>query len=488
MAGNGAFHAAVCDAPADDNNLFSDGGVFYGDDPFGHVMPLFMLHIVVIVFTSRAVYLLLRPLRQPRLVCDIISGVLLGPTLPSLLSRLLSFFHRVFAMEGAPDYSHIKQRYMDAMFRTDNVSLMRSVASYGFMLQLFLISVKTDPSNIWRCGKKAFAIGVSCMVMPFAVLNLLSWFFEVQHVPDDGGRTVAAVAGVGDPNALVTIASLVSDTMFPVVAEILAELRLLNTELGRLALSVSMIIDYGWSLTITIATVVMRTMYEQALPLVYSALGIVAMIVFLLFVFRPWVRWIVRQTPKDGRIAEGQVLMVLLVVMAMGAVSETFGARVTDGPIIMGLLVPSASPLAVAIAEKVEVIATGLMLPLAFLNAGMLTDFSTIEHPKVFLGLQLFMLAGYVIKFFAAMAPAVYYNMPVGKAALLGLMLNFTGLMQLLIYVDSLYSQVIQPEAYAAIIVVIVAVTAICSYLVAKLYDPLTPNKTVAYRKLKHLD
>lgn len=438
----------------------------------------------------------------------------MGPTLPSLLSRLLSFFHHVFDVEGAPDYSHIKQRYMDAMFRTDNVSLMRSVASYGFMLQLFLISVKTDPSNIWRCGKKAFAIGVSCMVMPFAVLNLLSWFFEVRYVPDDGGRTVAAVAGVGDPNALVTIASLVSDTMFPVVAEILAELRLLNTELGRLALSVSMIIDYGWSLTITIANVVMRTMYDQAAPLVYSALGIVAMIVFLLFVFRPWVRWIVRRTPKDGRIAEGQVLMVLLVVMAMGAVSETFGARVTDGPIIMGLLVPTASPLAVAIAEKVEVIATGLMLPLAFLNAGMLTDFSTVEHPKVFLGLQLFMLAGYVIKFFAAMAPAVYYNMPVRKAALLGLMLNFTGLMQLLIYVDSLYSQVpntcqskladkvrhranlslllilqmIQPEAYAAIIVIIVAVTAICSYLVAKLYDPLKSNKKVAYRKLKHLD
>ncbi|RRT62857.1 hypothetical protein BHM03_00021366 [Ensete ventricosum] len=82
MAGNGAFHAAVCDAPADDNNLFSDGGVFYGDDPFGHVMPLFMLHIVVIVFTSRAVYLLLRPLRQPRLVCDIIVMLLSISFLP----------------------------------------------------------------------------------------------------------------------------------------------------------------------------------------------------------------------------------------------------------------------------------------------------------------------------------------------------------------------------------------------------------------------
>lgn len=46
----------------------------------------------------------------------------------------------------------------------------------------------------------------------------------------------------------------------------------------------------------------------------------------------------------------------------------------------------------------------------------------------------------------------------------------------------------IQPEAYAAIIVIIVAVTAICSYLVAKLYDPLKSNKKVAYRKLKHLD
>ncbi|CAL9135421.1 unnamed protein product [Musa textilis] len=472
-----------CKQPPD---VFSNG-VFYQDNPVGHVFPLFLLQIVLIVFTSHAIHLVLRPLKQPRVVSYMIGGILLGPTFPYLLTRAFTLFHYTFAFGGAaPKYEDIKAGYLDVVFRDEGVSLLRTAAYLGLDLHFFMICVKTNPRQMLQFGKKAFVIAVSAVVVPLFILSQMKSLFKVQRG--------VVIEGIGSRLALDYVSMAVSMTTFPVVADILSELRLLNTELGRLTIAASMINDIGTSACLIIRTFVRRCLRMQLsfLEAAQKMTGYVILIVLLVFVFDPWARWIVSRTPKGGRVWEGHILMIMLAACAMGAFSDAFLLSHWEGPVYMGLLMPDGPPLGTALVDRANFVPTELLLPLIFLNAGRWIDFTMINHPTVFVGLVLYMFAGYAAKVLAVMVPAIYWNISVRNAAMLGLMLNFNGLGQIASYMtyadQHSVKALLLPQAYVAAILSCMTMTVISSTLVAIFYDPLNARHVMGCRTLQHLE
>ncbi|CAL9086602.1 unnamed protein product [Musa acuminata var. zebrina] len=466
--------------------LFSNG-VFYQDNPVGHVFPLFLLQIVLIVFTSHAIHLVLRPLKQPRVVSYMIGGILLGPTFPYLLTRAFTLSHYIFALGGAaPNYEDVKAGYLDVVFRDEGVSLLRTVAYLGLDLHFFMICVKTNPRQMLQFGKKAFVIAVSAVVVPLFILSQMKSLFKVQRG--------IVIEGIGSRLALDYISMAVSMTTFPVVADILSELRLLNTELGRLTIAASMINDIGTSACLIIRALVRKClrMHLSFLEAAQKMTGYIFLIVLLVFVFDPWARLIVSRTPKGGRVWEGHILMIMLAACAMGAFSDAFLLSHWEGPVYMGLLMPDGPPLGTALLDRANFVPTELLLPLIFLNAGRWIDFTMINHPTVFVGLVLYMFAGYAAKVLAVMVPAIYWNISVRNAAMLGLMLNFNGLGQIasyMTYADQ-YSEkaLLLPQAYVAAILSCMTMTVISSTLVAIFYDPLNARHVMGCRTVQHLE
>jgi hypothetical protein len=51
-------------------------GIFYGANPLDYSFTLVLLEIIIVLVTSRIIRLLLKPLKQPRIVSDIIVSVL----------------------------------------------------------------------------------------------------------------------------------------------------------------------------------------------------------------------------------------------------------------------------------------------------------------------------------------------------------------------------------------------------------------------------
>jgi len=47
-------------------------GIWQGDDPLHHSLPLFLIQLLIITLTSRALYVLIRPLRQPMVLSEIL--------------------------------------------------------------------------------------------------------------------------------------------------------------------------------------------------------------------------------------------------------------------------------------------------------------------------------------------------------------------------------------------------------------------------------
>ncbi|CAL9078278.1 unnamed protein product [Musa textilis] len=193
------------------------------------------------------------------------------------------------------------------------------------------------------------------------------------------------------------------------------------------------------------------------------------------------------EDPKGGRVGEVHILMVMLAVLAMGVMSDAFGLGFMDAPLIMGLLVPDGPPLGMALVERLELISTEVLLPVFFLGIGWATNFASIHHPVPLLWLLLFMLAGHVVKVLVAVAPAVFSKSSIRNAAVLGLMLNFKGLVELMVYLNLKNVTVLDPAGYVAVVVGIVIATAVSSLLVSILYDPLSSSGMVGYRTLQHL-
>lgn len=54
------------------NHRIWSGGIYNGGDPFTYSLPIFFLQLTVMVWLSRLLAVLLRPLRQPLVLCELI--------------------------------------------------------------------------------------------------------------------------------------------------------------------------------------------------------------------------------------------------------------------------------------------------------------------------------------------------------------------------------------------------------------------------------
>lgn len=68
MASNGTIASTPCPAAM----KATSNGVFQGDDPLDFALPLVILQICIVVALTRILAFLLRPLRQPRVIAEII--------------------------------------------------------------------------------------------------------------------------------------------------------------------------------------------------------------------------------------------------------------------------------------------------------------------------------------------------------------------------------------------------------------------------------
>lgn len=92
MASNAT--AASCPKPMKPTS----NGIFQGDNPLDYALPLAIIQIILVIVLTRILALLLKPLRQPRVIAEII--VCFISLLSSFISvlRIFSIFFLIFAV------------------------------------------------------------------------------------------------------------------------------------------------------------------------------------------------------------------------------------------------------------------------------------------------------------------------------------------------------------------------------------------------------
>lgn len=254
---------------------------------------LFIIQAIIIVIFCRLLHYPLSYLGQPRVIAEVIGGILLGP---SVMMRIPNF--------------------KDSIFPTLSMPVLNNVANLGLIIFLFLVALEVDLQTFKDNWRVALSVGMAGMAVPFGLGVCIAWGLFYRF--NDDLKTLPISFGV----YALFIGTALSITAFPVLCRILTELKLLKSSVGVTVLAAGIGNDVtGW---ILLALCVALVNNSSGLAALYALLCTVAWTLLLCFGVRPCYVWVLRRSgslrngPTQGMVSL-TVLMVLFSAFFTGA-------------------------------------------------------------------------------------------------------------------------------------------------------------------------
>lgn len=145
----------------------SQAGILEGSNPVEYdsknPIIIFIIQAGIIIIFCRLLHWPLSLLRQPKVIAEVIGGILLGP---SVLGRIPGFTDAIFPTESMP-----------------NLSL---VANLGLVLFLFLVGLEVDLRYFVSNWRLALSVGIAGMALPFGLGCAISWGLYHQFRDEEG--------------------------------------------------------------------------------------------------------------------------------------------------------------------------------------------------------------------------------------------------------------------------------------------------------------
>lgn len=281
--------STVAAASSDGNRASPQAGVLEGGNPAKYnassPITLFIIQAMIIIIFCRLLHYPLSYLGQPRVIAEVIGGILLGP---SVMMRIPNF--------------------KDSIFPTESMPVLNNVANLGLIIFLFLVALEVDVRLFTRNWKVALSVGLAGMVLPFGLGFAIAWGLYNQF------RVESDLADINFGVYALFIGTALAITAFPVLCRILTELKLLRSSVGVTVLAAGIGNDVtGW---ILLALCVALVNNASGLAALWALLCTVGWALFLVFCIRPCFWWCLRRTGsiRNGP-TQGMVALTLLLVL-----------------------------------------------------------------------------------------------------------------------------------------------------------------------------
>jgi len=382
-----------------------------------------LLQVVVIGFVARGLGWLFARLHQPRVVGEIVAGILLGPSLLGWLAPSVSAF----------------------VFPPAELGPLYSLSQVGLLLFMFKVGVDLDLRQLRKMGPAVVLTSNISILVPFLGGFALAWFLYSRLSSPTVPISVFAMF----------MGTAMSITAFPVLARILTERNLLHSKIGSIAISSAAVDDVtAWCL---LALLLAKLRSHAGTPLWFTMGGLIAYVALMTCGVRPLMARIT--TFQNETISTDSLALVLLFAFLSAWITERLGIHALFGAFFAGLVLPRSEGLVHSVASKLETLSNAVLLPLFFAFTGLRTSVRLMSGTTLWFYCGLIIAVAVSGKVLGCMVAARSAEISWRQALSLGLLMNTRGLVELVILNVGLDLRVISPTLFSMMVVMALVTT-----------------------------
>lgn len=393
---------------------------------YAEPLAILLLQILTIILAARLFGWLFKKIGQPPVIGEIIAGIVLGP---SLIGAYFPEFY-------------------NTIFPESSFNNLKMVSNIGLILFMFVVGMELDLKVLKTKVHEAVVISHASIIFPFALGMGLAYFLYHSYSP----------SGIPFLSFALFLGISMSITAFPVLARIVREKGINKTKLGTIILTCAAVDDItAWCVLAVVIAIVKAGSVVSAF---YTILFSVLYVVMMLKMMKPFLRRIGELHSSKEQLNKSTVAIFFMVLIASAFATETIGIHALFGAFLAGSIMPDNKSFRHIFVEKVEDVATVLLLPLFFVYTGLRTKIGLINEPELWMITGLIILVAVTGKFIGSALPARFIAMQSWRESLMvGALMNTRGLMELVVINIGYDLGVLTPEIFAMMVIMALATT-----------------------------
>lgn len=394
-----------------------------------------LLQILAILFAAKICGALARLVGQPQVIGEMLAGILLGP---SLLKSVAPQFHGFLFPAGS----------LDKLF---------FLSQLGIVLYMFIVGLEFNIESMQSKARSAVAISLSSIVVPFVLGIVVALFLFDSYGPQSKDKLgFALFMGIA-----------MSITAFPVLARILQEQGMTGSRLGSTAIACAAAGDIAaWCI---LAVVVGVAQSGSGLGAAFTIVCALIYMTFMFVVARPLLSKRLGVPATDGTISSGLLAFIFLALLLSAWITETIGIHALFGAFIIGVVMPERNRFKTKIADRIHDVTGVVLLPLFFAFTGLRTELGLLYDAQSLLVCALILSVAVLGKLGGAAMAARFTGHDWRTSAILGLLLNTRGLMELIVLNLGYDLGLIGPKIFTVMVTMALVTTMMTGPLVQRL-------------------
>lgn len=307
---------------------------------------VFLVQVLVLLGAARGLGTVCRRLGQPALLGEILTGVLLGPT---ILGRAAPQVHLTLFPGDAIQHA-----------------MLETVGWIGLLLLLLSAGLEVDVSVAWRQRRDVLKISLTDIILPMAVAFVPAYLLPDRYLPDPSRRLIFALF----------IAAVMTISALPMTLRALHDLDLLKSDLGLLIISALTINDIiGWAVfTLVLGFAGYAEMAAGRVALVLG--GTAAFTALCLTVGRRLVGLGIRAVKRGASGEAGLVLtFVCCVGLLAGLATHAMGIHALFGFFLAGIMAGDSPNLSERTRQVIHQMVYAVFVPIFFAGIAIQIDF-----------------------------------------------------------------------------------------------------------------
>ncbi|KAK9049997.1 hypothetical protein SSX86_031038 [Deinandra increscens subsp. villosa] len=383
--------------------------------------------VSAILVLSHVFQIFLKPLGQPAPLAQILAGFVLGPSGLSRSPPIHVFFFQNFAID-----------------------FYESMALYCRISIMFLMGLEMDIPYLMRNLRPASIIACGGCLMCTLFASTIS-FFVYEETGSRGSRVTLAL--------VITV--ILANTASPIVFRLAADLKFATSDIGRLAISSSLIGDMyaAFILVIISGEKNKRTVKGWALMAFFSLLILVGIILFT----SRLVNWLNRRNRNAKNLQAVEVMLLCSVILVAAMILETMGFSSIIACFLMGSTFPRGGKSARTLLAILTYTVHNFIFPIYFGYTGFKADTRYLNELKRIVIVVMVIVLSIGGKILGTLAACLYLKKPLNEGVLLAFLMNMKGHVDILTLTTAMQNKVLNSSVFYNLMVSAVVISSLIS-------------------------